>query len=161
MKKIESFLFSLFCGLCFVVLFTPEIRSEEYNAILTAYCPCQSCCSWHYGEDGKPKFNLRPNVTKIIGQTASGTIAQANHTLAAPKGYHFGTKIYIDFHGHNVLLGVVEDRGGAIHAKDGIVRIDVYFHSHKEALKFGRRKVMIALQELPDMDLTEVVSAEK
>jgi 3D (Asp-Asp-Asp) domain-containing protein len=136
-------------------------KQKEYNAIFTAYCSCQKCCSWHIGKDGKPKFNLRPNVTKIVGQTASGNTAQAHHTLAAPKGYAFGTKIYIDFHGHNVLLGVVEDRGGAIHQKDGIVRIDIYFDSHKKALEFGRRKGNIKVQELPDMDASKVVKVIK
>jgi 3D (Asp-Asp-Asp) domain-containing protein len=134
-------------------------KEKTYNAILTAYDSCGKCCGWEYDKKGVPRYNYGKlkGKEKVIGQTASGNIAQANYTLAAPRGIPFGTKIYIDFHGHNVLLGVVEDRGGAIHDKDGIIRIDIYFDSHQDALKFGRRKGKITLQELPDMDLTKIV----
>ena len=116
---------------------------EEYNAILTSYCSCQHCCSWHIGKDGKPKFNLRPNVTKIIGQTASGAIARQGLTLAMPKQFPFGTHVYID----GKLLGVNEDRGGAIIMKGKVIKIDVFHNSHINALKFGKKftKVKIVL----------------
>lgn len=138
-----------------------RVEKEDFNAIFTGFCSCESCCSWHYGKDGKPKFNLRPSVTKVIGQTASGKIAKANHTLAAPRGFPFGTKIYADLNGDSVLVGVVEDRGGAIHDKDGIIRVDIYFATHQEALNFGRRKVRITLIELPDMDASKVIRVLK
>jgi len=129
--------------LIFVLALVSTSQAKDYNAELTAYCSCQKCCSWHLGKDGKPKFNLRPNVTKIVGQTASGKIARKNHTLAAPKQIPFNSKIYIDVNGEIVCLGTVEDRGGAINIKDGIIRIDVYFDNHREALIFGRKKVKI------------------
>lgn len=77
---------------------------------LTAYCGCSKCCG------------------KSTGITASGTKAKANHTIAAPKNFAFGTKIEIDGN-----IYVVEDRGGAIKGN----KIDVYFSSHSEALNFG------------------------
>lgn len=77
---------------------------------LTAYCGCSKCCG------------------KSTGITASGAKAKANHTIAAPKNFAFGTKIEID---DNIY--VVEDRGGAIKGN----KIDVYFSSHSEALSFG------------------------
>lgn len=83
----------------------------------TAYCPCISCCG------------------KTNGITASGKKAQANHTIAAPSTYKFGTQIEIKGYG----TYVVEDRGGAINGN----RIDIFFNTHQEALNWGRRTVYI------------------
>ena len=83
----------------------------------SAYCACVKCCG------------------KINGITASGTKATAGRTIAAPKNYPFGTKIEIAGMG----TYVVEDRGGAITGN----KIDIYFDSHAEALKFGRRNLQI------------------
>jgi len=140
-----------------ILLLTSCLWAKEPNAMLTAYCSCESCCSWHVGKDGKPKFNLRPGVTKIVGQTASGKMAKATSTLAAPKGIPFGTKIYATMNGESVLMGIVDDRGGAIHADDGTIRIDIYFDTHQEARNFGRRKVFINKIELPDMDSSKII----
>ncbi len=61
-------------------------------------------------------------------------------TLAADtKYYPFGTRIYIPGYGY----GVVEDRGSAI---KGASRLDAYYNSHKEALKWGRRKVYCRIE---------------
>lgn len=83
----------------------------------TGYCPCISCCG------------------KTDGITASGKKAQANHTIAAPSTYKFGTQIEIKGYG----TYVVEDRGGAINGN----RIDIFFNTHQEALNWGRRTVYI------------------
>lgn len=77
---------------------------------VTAYCACSACCGWN------------------TGITASGKMATANHTIAAPKTFSFGTKVVI-----NGVTYTVEDRGGAIQGN----RIDVYMDSHSEALRFG------------------------
>lgn len=77
---------------------------------VTAYCACSTCCGWN------------------TGITASGAMATANHTIAAPKTFSFGTKVVI-----NGVTYTVEDRGGAIQGN----RIDVYMDTHSEALKFG------------------------
>ena len=50
--------------------------------------------------------------------------------------YPFGTRLYIPGYGY----GRVEDRGGAI---KGPKRIDLYYHSHQDALEWGRRKIRV------------------
>ena len=79
---------------------------------ITAYCACVICC------------------LKADGVTASGAMVQANHTIAAPKEFKFGTKLIV-----GGQLYVVEDRGGSIHGH----RIDIYFNTHQEANDFGVR----------------------
>lgn len=83
---------------------------------VTAYCACMQCCG------------------KTNGITASGVKATANHTIAAPKTFAFGTKVVI-----NGITYTVEDRGGAIQGN----RIDIYMNSHAEALKWGVRYVEV------------------
>jgi len=79
---------------------------------VTAYCACIKCCG------------------KTNGITASGTMATANRTIAAPSSFAFGTQVVI-----NGQTYTVEDRGGAIQGN----RIDVYMNSHSEALAWGVR----------------------
>ena len=83
---------------------------------VTAYCACVQCCG------------------KTNGITASGAKATANHTIAAPRTFSFGTKVVI-----NGTTYVVEDRGGAIQGN----RIDIYMDSHQEALQWGVRYVEV------------------
>lgn len=60
-------------------------------------------------------------------------------TIAADTHYYpFGTEMYVPGYG----WGIVEDRGGAI---KGPNRIDLYFHSHSEALEWGKRKVRVRI----------------
>ncbi len=62
-------------------------------------------------------------------------------TIAADTRYYpFGTRIYVPGYGH----GVVADRGGAI---KGPKRLDLYFHSHHDARKWGRRNVEVDILE--------------
>ena len=78
---------------------------------VTGYCPCKKCCG------------------KTDGITASGKKATANHTVAAPKEYAFGTRIVLNGYG----TFYVEDRGGAIKGN----RIDRFFNTHQQALNWG------------------------
>ena len=78
---------------------------------VTAYCSCSKCCGKYAN-----------------GITAVGTRATAGRTVAAPKGYAFGTKLLI-----NGKTYIVEDRGGAIKGN----RLDMYVNSHSEALRWG------------------------
>ena len=78
---------------------------------LTAYCACAKCCG------------------KSDGITATGTKATQGRTIAVdPKVIPYGTEVIINGHTY-----VAEDCGGSIKSN----RIDIYFDSHKEALKFG------------------------
>lgn len=101
---------------------TPVSSKDKWVwANVSAYCACKKCCG------------------KTNGITASGVKAKANHTIAAPSTYKFGTKIEIEGMG----IYTVEDRGGAITGN----KIDVFFNSHSEALKFGRRNLRIKVVE--------------
>ena len=61
-------------------------------------------------------------------------------TIAADTNYYpFGTRMYVPGYG----WGVVEDRGGAI---KGPTRIDLYYASHNDALKWGRKKVSVTIE---------------
>lgn len=78
---------------------------------LTAYCPCARCCG------------------KCDGITATGTKATAGRTISVdPSKIPYGTEVIINGHTY-----IAEDCGGAINGN----RIDIYFDSHTEALKFG------------------------
>lgn len=104
----------------------PTTQPEEWiDAVATAYCPCEICC-------GKWALN-RPDG---IVYTASGAIAEEGVTIAADWSvYSPGTILYIEGIGERT----VQDRGGAISGQ----KIDVFFNSHEDALRFGRQEVRI------------------
>ncbi len=91
------------------------VRGDAYEDkfTITGYCPCVACCG------------------KSDGITASGVKATANHTIAVDKSViPLGTHVWIDGREY-----VAEDTGGAIKGN----RIDMYFDSHAEALRWGVR----------------------
>ena len=99
----------------------PTANYTEMKVVATAYCPCEKCCG------------------KSDGITATGVKAKANRTVAAdPNILPYGTEI---------LCGmgefVVEDCGGAIKGN----RVDFFFDTHEEALKFGRQEFTIWVKE--------------
>ena len=94
-------------------------KLQFFSMVATGYCACEQCCD------------------KEDGITASGKKAQANHTVAMPEGFSFGTMVEIDGMG----IYTVEDRGGAIKGN----RIDIYFDSHEEALEFGIKDIRIRI----------------
>ena len=99
---------------------TPEYT--EMKVIATAYCPCIECC----GKDD--------------GITATGVKAKSRHTIAAdPEFLPYGTELLFDCN-----TWVVEDCGGMIKGKN---RIDIFFDTHEEALKFGRQEFSIWVKE--------------
>jgi len=60
-------------------------------------------------------------------------------TIAADtKYYPFGTRMYVPGYG----WGVVLDRGSAI---KGPNRIDLFFESHQDALRWGRRRLRVKI----------------
>ena len=92
------------------ILEKPEPEPITFEA--TGYCACKKC------------------TNSGNGITASGVKAKAGVTIAANRGYAFGTKIKIK---DNVYI--VQDRGGAIKGN----KLDIYFNTHEEALRFGRQ----------------------
>lgn len=88
---------------------------------LTAYCACSRCCG------------------KCDGITATGTKATAGRTIAVdPRKIPYGTEVVI--YGHTYIA---EDCGGAINNN----KIDIYFNSHAEALKFGVQYAEVFVNE--------------
>lgn len=88
---------------------------------LTAYCACSRCCG------------------KCDGITATGTKATAGRTIAVdPSKIPYGTEVIICGHTY-----VAEDCGGAINGN----KIDIFFNSHAEALKFGVQYAEVFVKE--------------
>ena len=108
-----------------VVVVTPAIKTIEME--VTAYCPCTKCCG-----------------PKAQGITASGKRIDYNdgQFVAADKKFAFGTKLIIPGYAGSKTVEVA-DRGGAIKGN----KLDVYFHSHAEALKWGRQKLTVTVIE--------------
>ncbi|MHC4121974.1 MAG: 3D domain-containing protein [Planctomycetota bacterium] len=97
----------------------PKQDRSLFLAEVTAYCPCEKCCG-----------NFADGVT------ASGVvISEGCKLVAASSKYPFGTKMKIPGYG----VAAVQDRGGSLKGN----RLDVLFHSHAEALKWGRRQLII------------------
>jgi 3D (Asp-Asp-Asp) domain-containing protein len=93
----------------------PDSVNEVYlgQFKISAYCHCSQCCG------------------KSDGVTATGTMVQANRTIAVdPRIIPLGSKVLIDGQ-----IYIAEDTGGAIKGN----RIDMYFSTHQEALNFGIR----------------------
>lgn len=92
---------------------------------LTAYCACYKCCGKQPGSPG-------------YGITSSGKKVQEGVTIAADtRVIPMGSRVYIEGVGERI----VQDRGGAIKGN----RIDIYFASHSDALKFGRKTRQVYL----------------
>lgn len=108
-------------------------RSIDKTMTVTGYCSCKQCCNW------KRNWLLRPVVAsgaakgqhKAVGKTASGTKAKLGTIAADTTVYPMGTIMYIPGYGY----GRVEDRGSAMKGQ----KIDVFFKSHKDALRWGRQ----------------------
>ena len=95
---------------------------------VTAYCPCKKCCG-----------------PKAQGLTASGKRINFNDSLfvAADKNvFDFHTKLKIPGYANGQAVPVL-DRGGAIKGN----KLDVFFPSHAEALKWGRQRVAVTVVE--------------
>lgn len=98
------------------VLVVGAVRAEKLT--VTAYCPCKVCCGKWSG-----------------GPTASGVMPKEGVTVAASRKIPFGTKVQIEGLGTRV----VQDRLALKYDS----RIDVFFTSHKEALKFGKKTLEV------------------
>ena len=106
-------------------------QSGEWQTVpmrVTAYCPCEKCCG---------KYSN--------GQTACGhKIRPGDAFVAADKEYSFGTEIIIPGY-ENAEPVKVLDRGGAIRGN----RLDVFFASHEDALKWGVKHLDVKVRRGP------------
>lgn len=100
----------------------------SFEGVVTAYSPYEESTG---KSPDDPDFKV----------TASGTIATQGRTIATDKRFPFGTLVKIE--GFNNIF-VVQDRGKKIKGN----RVDVYFDSVKEAIKFGKQKRKIYIIKL-------------
>ena len=107
--------------------------ATERDLLTTGYCKCRKCCGWEY-RWGRPVYSSGPlkGKRKKVGVTASGSRARRGTIAADTRRYPFGTVMYVPGYGY----GRVEDRGGVIAGQ----HVDLYFSSHREALRWGRQK---------------------
>ncbi|MHC4498362.1 MAG: 3D domain-containing protein [Planctomycetota bacterium] len=101
----------------------------EWRAVkmrVTAYCPCEKCCG-EYSD----------------GITACGhRIRPGDMFAAADKRYAFETEMKIPGYNNSEPVEVL-DRGGAIRGD----RLDVFFHSHEEALNWGVKYLLVQVRQ--------------
>ena len=101
-----------------------EIKVTPIKYVVTAYCP-GSCCCGRWAD----------------GYTASGyKIKPGDRFVAAPRQIPFGTKVIIPGYNNNKPVKVL-DRGGAIKGN----KLDVFFDTHKEALRWGRQSLKVRI----------------
>ena len=105
-------------GFIFTGSTSTEAKSNKVQYLgkykLTAYCGCKKCSG---------KWGTR---------TASGKKAKQGRTIAVDRRkIKLGTKVEI-----NGKTYVAEDVGGGVKGK----HIDVFFSSHKQTMKFGKKK---------------------
>jgi 3D (Asp-Asp-Asp) domain-containing protein len=111
----------LILGITLFAPFAAFPTSGKFTATVTAYCACVKCCHQWSG-----------------GPTASGKSPQQGITVAGPRWLKFGTRIHIEGIGERV----VEDR--LARKYDG--RFDVFFKNHDEALRFGKKRLLVTIK---------------
>ena len=111
--------------------------------IVTAYSSDKISTNW---KRGKVLFWRKyvahgPNKgeRKKVGITSSGSKAKKGTIAADIRYYPYGTKMIVPGYGE----GIVEDTGSAI---KGPNRIDVFFRSRRDALRWGRQKLMVKVR---------------
>jgi len=106
----------------------PE-AAENFQTVkmrVTAYCPCEKCCG-RYAD----------------GVTACGhKIQPGDYFVAADRRFAFGAEMIIPGYNSDKAVEVL-DRGGAIRGN----RLDVFFHSHQEALNWGVKYLDVKVRQ--------------
>ncbi len=118
-------------------------RGEKVRMVVTAYDAGPESTGWRRKVFTFPPF--RPvyasgklkGQRKRVGITADGTKARKGTIAADLSKYPFGTRMYVPGYG----WGVVHDIGSAIKGN----HIDVFFRSHKAALKWGRKVLVVTV----------------
>ena len=95
---------------------------------MTAYCSCKKCCG-----------NYSPEVRGGVAHTATGTIPEQGRTIAVdPSVIPYGSRVTIE----GVGTFIAEDCGGGIRGN----RIDMYFESHEDAVRWGRKLLYVTIE---------------
>lgn len=131
---------SLLNGCCLFPRERPYQR-EVRTMLVTAYDAGKESCGWKrkYGCIGPPVYAYGPlkGKRKLVGITADGTKAKKGTIAADIRKYPFGTKMYVPGYG----WGEVHDVGSAIKGD----HIDVFFPSHKDAMKWGKKYLKVII----------------
>ncbi len=127
----------------------PSIRWQTILLHTSAYSSDPKSTGWELNKEGKPVYAYGPmkGKPKVVGKTASGVMARRGTIAADTDVFPFGTWIFVPGYGY----GRVEDRGGAIKGN----RIDLYFPTRKQALKWGRRNVVCRVLVSHDVNVTD------
>ncbi len=121
-------------------------NKQTRKFLVTAYHACQKSTCWKpYGSKLNSNCTM-PGKVKLTGITANGTRAMRGTIAADVDRYPFGTQMHVPGYG----WGEVKDTGMAIKGD----RIDVFFESNKEAIKWGKKYLKVAII-LPDKYKTE------
>ena len=126
------------CGYAAVRL-SMGIKSVERKLAVTGYCKCGECCDWRRSWLGIPvcTSGRDKGKMKMVGITASGTVAGHGTIAADTARYPVGTIMYIEGYGY----GRVEDIGEKITGD----HIDVYFGNHVLAQAWGTKKMRVKI----------------
>lgn len=114
------------------VITTDDGKEIKYKKVIdvyaTAYCACKHCC-------GKSPSHPAYGITAMGTKAAHGTVA------VDPRVISLGSKLYIEGIGSTYDYGYSQalDTGRSIKGN----KIDLYFESHSEALKWGKKKVRV------------------
>ena len=81
---------------------------------------------------GAGEVYLAPQTGSALEAAEGLAKAWGDAFVAADKRYSFGTEMIVPGYNHSRTVKVL-DRGGAIQGN----RVDVFFHSHQEALEWG------------------------
>lgn len=111
------------CGLLYLAVSGEQPHTKDLGIYtVTAYCP-KSCCCGRFAD----------------GLTASGhKIQPGDSFVAAPPEIPFGTWLIVPGYNDGWAAEVL-DRGGKIK----LLKLDVFFPTHKEALEWGVQKVRV------------------
>lgn len=115
------------------------VKPVTETIVVTGYCDCGSCCGWERSwlRLGTPVYSYGPmkGKPKQVGITSTGTETRHGTAAVDKTRYPYGTVFYVP--GYGYARG--EDAGGAIKG----AHIDLWFPSHKAALKWGRRTLKV------------------
>ena len=118
-------------------------KSATVTMEVTAYSSDRQSTNWRRGRIlfWRAYVASGPNKgkRKIIGLTSSGTRARYGTIAADTRYYPYGTVMIVPGYGK----GVVEDIGGAI---KGPRRIDLYFRTRRQALRWGRQTLKVRVR---------------
>lgn len=93
----------------------------NFLAVVTAYCACIKCCG-----------------TSSPGINAAGVKPVAGTSIAGPRRFPLGSRVRIE---GMTNVFVMDDRL----ARKYNSRFDIFFNSHAEALRFGKRSLSVTV----------------